>query len=74
VLKHARAGRVELKLSYDEDEIGLQVRDEGLASVDGAASGHGMRECATIYGGVPNAGPVADGGFMVSARLPTDLR
>jgi signal transduction histidine kinase len=38
-----------------------------------ANGGHGligMRERVTLYGGALDAGPNADGGFSVRARLP----
>ncbi|MFF5204535.1 sensor histidine kinase [Streptosporangium sp. NPDC000396] len=73
-LKHAGAGRrAHVRLSWGEDELAVDVRDDGSGrDAAGAGGGHGlvgMRERFLAFGGTATAGP-ATGGFLVSARLP----
>lgn len=55
VLKHADASRVDVTLSFDEDEVRLSVSDDGVGvDLDGAAPGYGlenMRQRAEELGG-----------------------
>jgi signal transduction histidine kinase len=74
-LRHAPGSRVSVRVEYGRDLV-LSVIDDG-ARVNGHApppgSGHGlvgMRERTALYGGALQAGPRADGGFAVEARLP----
>lgn len=75
-LKHSGAGRAEVTVAYEPDELRLEVRDHG--GRDGAGSdgqGHGLvgiRERVKIFGGEMSAGPAPGGGFLVRARLPRD--
>ena len=72
-LKHARASRAELSVSYSPAELRLEVRDDGDGPQPGDGLGHGlvgMRERVKIYGGELVAGPGPEGGFVLSARLP----
>jgi signal transduction histidine kinase len=70
-------------LRYEQDELLVRVTDDGRRSVPaagegavpaaGEGAGHGltgMRERIAMYGGTVQAGPLADGGYQVSARLP----
>jgi signal transduction histidine kinase len=73
-LKHARAGRAEVRLTREHDAVEVEVLDdgEGPASVP-ARAGHGligMRERVAVYGGELQTGPATGGGFRVWARLP----
>jgi signal transduction histidine kinase len=74
VIKHAGPAHASVLLRYTEDDMLVEVRDDGHASTpDVAAGGHGligMRERAAVHGGELTAGPDPDGGFMVRARLP----
>lgn len=75
ILKHARAGHVDIVVSYRPNEVGLRVRDDGVgaANPNGRASGHGligMRERVELFGGELSTGPLKGGGFEVMARLP----
>ena len=77
VLKHASASHAAVRVGYRPGAIELEVLDDGHGSPGagngGAGTGHrliGMRERASLYGGVLEAGPRAGGGFAVRARLP----
>ena len=76
-IKHASAGHAEVHVRYDDGHVEIEVCDDGRgADGIGAAaggSGHGlvgMRERVSIYGGELDAGPRAEGGFRLHARLP----
>jgi signal transduction histidine kinase len=75
-LRHARATRAEVTLSYGADTLEVEVRDDGRAAPgNGAAGGHGlvgMRERAALLGGTLEAGPQPGGGYRVHARLPLE--
>lgn len=77
VLKHARAGRVEVCVRYGRRRLELDVTDDGagVATGNGNPGGHGivgMRERAGLFGGELRAAPAAGGGFCVHAVLPLD--
>jgi signal transduction histidine kinase len=74
-LRHAGPTTATVTVAYDHDDLVLDVVDGGRG--DHAAppqvAGHGidgMRERATAAGGTLEAGPRAEGGFRVRARLP----
>ncbi|HEX5902672.1 MAG TPA: sensor histidine kinase [Actinomycetota bacterium] len=76
-IKHASPGHAEVHVRYDDGYVEIEVCDDGRgADGIGAAaggSGHGlvgMRERVSIYGGELDAGPRAEGGFRLHARLP----
>jgi signal transduction histidine kinase len=74
-VRHAGAGRIEVRLGYRPDGLCLSVRDDGRAGngMPGGASGNGMRgmtERATGLGGWLWAGPADGGGFQVRGWLP----
>ncbi len=85
VLRHAGpSARAAVQLCYRPDELAIRVTDDGGAgngsspvssgSGDGGAGGgHGLTgraERAAAAGGEVTAGPLAGGGFEVTARLP----
>ena len=80
VRKHARPNRVDVHLSYLDDELTLTIEDSGPApatpSVPSATppgGGYGltgMRERAELLGGTLDAAPT-DTGFLVRLRVPT---
>jgi signal transduction histidine kinase len=84
VLRHAGPVTARVRVSYEPDALDLEISDDGdggrsrqrsgAASDGAAAGGHGiagMWERAAAVGGTLVAGPVAEGGFRVHARLPT---
>jgi signal transduction histidine kinase len=73
VRKHAAAGRADVVVSYGNDEVTIEVLDDGTGGPKGNGSGHGligMRERAALYGGTIVAGVRPEGGFRVRAVLP----
>jgi signal transduction histidine kinase len=78
--RHAPGAAVDVELSYGQDTLVLQVRDNGPGPPagwddhDGTESpGHGltgMRERATAAGGALRAATAPGGGFLVEATLP----
>ena len=81
--KHSGAAAARVHLDYGEDQLMIDVTDEGPASdrAPGPAAfprrGRGlagMRERAQLYGGDLRAAPTAGGGFQVTARLPLTAR
>jgi len=80
VLRHAGAtARATVSLRYEPASLAIRVTDDG--GRDGetsggsppAGGGHGltgMAERAAAVGGQVTAGPRAEGGFEVAARLP----
>jgi signal transduction histidine kinase len=73
-LKHAGGeAAAHVKLRYAEDRIELEVLDSGAPAAEPGGHGrglHGMRERAALYGGQIDAGPRADGGWVVQGSLP----
>ena len=72
-LKHARATNADVTVRYGTDELEIKVQDDGQGSTATDGLGHGLvgiRERVKIYGGEMNAGTAADGGFVLSTRLP----
>lgn len=72
-LKHARATRADVTLRYAPDELQIEVRDDGRGAATSDGHGHGLvgvRERVKIYGGHMTAGAAAEGGFVLSTRLP----
>jgi signal transduction histidine kinase len=73
VVKHARPATAVVSVRRDADELTVEVRDDGTHSAGTRTSGHGlkgMRERVLQCGGTLDAGPHADGGWAVRARLP----
>jgi signal transduction histidine kinase len=74
-LKHARASQADVTVRYRSNELEVEVVDDGAGVGASDGLGHGLvgiRERVKIYGGEMNAGPTAEGGFVLSARLPLD--
>ncbi|MDX6248076.1 MAG: hypothetical protein QOF10_1436, partial [Kribbellaceae bacterium] len=72
-VKHARARQVAVRLEWGREELVVSVADDGQGPSATVAGGYGLigiRERAAACGGTAEAGPRADGGFEVRARLP----
>ncbi|GAA0449926.1 two-component sensor histidine kinase [Paractinoplanes deccanensis] len=80
--KHAAGTSATVRLEFRPGTLALTIEDDGPAvaaarsgtSVEGGTTGHGiigMRERAAALGGRLSAGPRAEGGFRVTAELPT---
>ena len=72
-LKHAGASHADVVIRYREDELEIEVRDDGRAGAAGDGQGHGLvgvRERVKIYGGDMSASPAVGGGFTLRTRLP----
>ncbi|OKJ09373.1 hypothetical protein AMK19_18435 [Kitasatospora sp. CB01950] len=76
VVRHAGAARCWVEVDYEEEELSLEIRDDGRGrAAEGASVGSGygligMRERVGLLHGHFDAGPQAGGGFRVMARLP----
>jgi signal transduction histidine kinase len=74
-LKHAHARRAEITLRYADDQLAIDVTDDGRGATSNGDPGQGligMRERVALYDGDLKAGPRAEGGFAVSARFPLE--
>lgn len=76
VIKHAGASHAQVRLSYRDSELSVEVSNSSadnqpVRGSDGPGHGlHGLRERVALYGGELEAGPAPAGGFSVRARLP----
>jgi signal transduction histidine kinase len=75
VIRHAGPASAAVSLSYQPDELGIDVTDtgQGPKAAPGLPTGHGqagMRERAAAVGGTVQTGPRPGGGYQVTARLP----
>jgi signal transduction histidine kinase len=76
-LKHTRGASAEVRVDFRDGELGVEVLDTGgrTAPIDAPSGGHGlvgMRQRVAVYKGHLEAGPRAEGGFAVRARLPLE--
>jgi len=77
VARHAGSASATVRVTYADDELTLEVVDDGGGEPTAPSSGGGkglvgMRERVAALGGVVEAGPRAEGGFRVWARLPLE--
>jgi signal transduction histidine kinase len=78
VVKHAGPARAQVTIRYGDQDVTVEVTDDGRGVVaptsDGrVGTGHGligMRERVAAFGGDLETGPRPGGGFRVAARLP----
>jgi signal transduction histidine kinase len=78
VVKHAGPAHAEVVVGYRDQEVTVEVIDDGRGAVppvgDGrGGTGHGligMRERVAAFNGYLEVGPRPGGGFRVAARLP----
>ncbi|MGH3406967.1 MAG: sensor histidine kinase, partial [Streptosporangiaceae bacterium] len=78
VVRHARGAAATVTARQDGDELTIEIINDGargaIAFGDGSGAGlTGMCERASTLGGTLEAGPRAEGGFAVRARLPLSL-
>jgi signal transduction histidine kinase len=73
VARHAQPAVATVRLTFADDELTLEVEDDGAGNGELPAAGNGiagMRERVAALGGDFSAGPRDDSGFRVAARLP----
>ena len=77
VLKHAPGSGAAVRLDCDGAVVAIEVSNgPATAGTLGVESGHGLiglRERVAHHGGALTAGPTPDGGYQLSATLPTAL-
>jgi signal transduction histidine kinase len=74
-LRYAREAATLVHLSWEPDQLRVEILDDGPATAPGEGSGRGlvgMRERASLVGGRLEAGPRIGGGYAVRAWLPLD--
>ena len=73
-LKHAGKTRAAVTVRYEQGALAIEVVDDGRGVSAGVAGGGrglvGMGERVATFRGELEAGPRAEGGFAVRARLP----
>ncbi|MDX3193952.1 histidine kinase [Streptomyces sp. MN03-5084-2B] len=72
VIRHADTDHCQVLLDCSDDELRIEIIDEGISTTP-RETGYGipgMRERVALLSGHFTAGPRADGGFRVTARLP----
>jgi signal transduction histidine kinase len=78
VVKHAGPARAQVVVGYGDQDVTVEVIDDGRGAVTSVSDGRvgtghgliGMRERVQAFGGDLEAGPRPGGGFRVAARLP----
>jgi len=73
-LKYAGPARAWVNVNWRDDQLELEVENDGRGDVDGqSGGGHGlvgMKERVSVVGGTLESGPRDGGGFVVRARIP----
>lgn len=78
VVMHAPGANAVVDLSVRQGEVVVEVTDDGGEDEKAPhtfGTGHGilgMRERVAAFGGTLSAGPLREGGFRVTARVPTE--
>ncbi|WP_344475571.1 sensor histidine kinase [Nonomuraea monospora] len=73
VVRHARATRCEIRMTYEKDAAILEIMDDGNGDGRPYEQGSGLRgltERVTGAGGTVMAGPAPGGGHRLSVRVP----
>ena len=74
-LKHAGPSRANVVIHYRDDELEVEITDDGAGNGKDGGSGQGllgMRERVALYGGILESSKKVGGGYIVRARLPLD--
>ena len=74
-LKHAGPGHARVVLRYGDDELEVEVADNGSANGNGHGSRRGLAvigERVAVFGGRLDAGPRPDGGWTLRAGFPLE--
>jgi len=72
-LKYAGPAQAWVTVRWGDDELQLEIANDGSGDGDGSGGGHGlagMRERVLLYGGEIESGRGDGGGYVVRARLP----
>jgi len=72
-LKHANARHANVAIRYRDDQLDVEILDDGTGDSNGGGGGQGligMRERVVAFGGSLSTGPATGGGFLVSAIFP----
>jgi signal transduction histidine kinase len=75
VIKHAQPASANVRLSYEPQDVVVEIADDGAGatpSFNGGRGIAGMRERVALYGGELTVGPRTVGGFAVRARFPIE--
>ncbi|MEK8142705.1 ATP-binding protein [Streptomyces sp. M10(2022)] len=75
VVRHAGTGHCRVVIEYGEEELSVEVVDDGRGTTGDGSAAHGfglvgMRERVGLLHGHLSAGERPEGGFRVAARLP----
>ncbi|NUR83124.1 MAG: sensor histidine kinase [Nonomuraea sp.] len=73
VVRHARAGRCEIEVTYDGGHATLEIMDNGRGGGEPHQTGSGLtglRERVTAAGGTMEAGPASRNGFRLRVLVP----
>ena len=74
-LRHAEAQLAQVRLTYFDEAIEIEVLDDGRGATAGGGLGQGqlgMRERVSLLGGELDLGPRVGGGYAVRARIPLE--
>ncbi|MFO7962055.1 MAG: ATP-binding protein [Nitriliruptoraceae bacterium] len=73
VIRHSDATWAKIRLSYSDQQLRVQIDDDGVGLPGDHAEGfglRGLRERVEAIGGTMNVGPTPSGGFRLRADLP----